>query len=320
MANVSVIIPIYNVEPYIEECVQSVLNQTMTDGLECILVDDCGKDRSAEIAESVVNSYKGEIKIKFIHHGVNKGLSCARNNAVDAAEGKYVLFLDSDDYITPDCIETLWNLALKYPNADFVDGISYSLDKKQNDDFHLCLTKHHLPEYCDDADFIRRELTLNHYHINCTNALIKKEFLTSNNISFIQGVVFEDFSWHLDCSRKIKAIALASKDTYFYRYNENSIMNSINKKYIKSVAINSDHMLSGIDLGKFYRIELFKIVEFMHIYDDMIGECPLALMEFGKNKIFSKLYKTVFKKGGFFNKIYKELLIRLFKINMKLSR
>lgn len=320
MVNVSIIIPIYNVEPFIEECVNSVLNQTMTENIECILVDDCGSDKSFEVAESIIASYKGDIKFKLIRHEVNKGLSCARNGGVNAAEGKYIFFIDSDDYIMNDCIETLWALANKYPEADMVCSTSLSLNGKQNEDFHLCHTKHHLPEFSNDVKFIRREFALSHYPIQTPNKLIKREFLVKNNISFIENVVFEDFAWLLDCSQKLKAIALSAKDTYFYRQNNSSIMNSITKKYMISVAKVSDHLLAGIDTDDFYRMELFKILEFMHIYDEKIKLSPLPLMEFGKNRIFCRLYRSMYAKNSLFNKIYKELLINLFRINVKLKK
>lgn len=317
MIDVSIIIPIYNVENYIEECLQSVLNQTKTDGVECILVDDCGKDNSFDIAEKIAASYTGNIKIKYIRHEKNKGLSVARNNGVSAAEGKYVFFLDSDDYIKSDSIESLWNYALKYPEADFVDGVSFSKLETQNEDFHLCITKHHLPEYSDDIDFIRRENILNHYHIHVTNKLIKKEFLIKNNIVFLERIYFEDFLWLLECARKMKSIALLPKDTYFYRHNENSIMNTINPKYIDSVAKISDYVLKTISLDKFFKMELFKIIEFIHIYDVRIGICPLTAMEFGKSKIFSSLYRRMYADNSLPNKIMKEILIVLFKLRAR---
>lgn len=320
MVNVSIIIPIYNVEPFIEECVNSVLNQTMTENIECILVDDCSYDKSAQIVESIIASYNGKVRFKFIQQSVNKGVSCARNTGVAAAEGEYIFFIDSDDYITNDCLETLFDLANKYPSADMVCGLSTSLNEQQNEDFHLCHTKHHLPEFCDNVKYIRREFLLNHYPIHTPNKLIKKKFLINNNITFIEGVVFEDFAWLLECSRKLKAIALSNKDTYFYRYNSNSIMHSINPEYLRSVACVSDYLLIGIDLHEYYRLELFRILEFMHIYDVKIAGCLLPLMKFGKSKVFCYLYKSMFDRSGFFNKFRKELLIKLFRLIMKLKK
>ena len=104
---ISIIIPVYNVEQYVDECLQSVANQTMTEGIECIIVDDCGQDNSATIAKHFVDSYQGDIRFTFIQREKNGGLSAARNTGIEAATGEYVYFLDSDDYLVPSAIETL---------------------------------------------------------------------------------------------------------------------------------------------------------------------------------------------------------------------
>ena len=98
---ISIIIPVYNVELYVEECLQSVANQTMTEGIECIIVDDRGQDNSAAIAKQYIDSYKGDIRFTFIQREKNGGLSAARNTGIEAATGEYVYFLDSDDYLVP---------------------------------------------------------------------------------------------------------------------------------------------------------------------------------------------------------------------------
>ena len=102
---VSIIIPIYNVEPYIERCLQSVVSQTYP-YFECILIDDCGNDRSMPFAEQFIQNYSGEIHFRILRHENNCGLSSARNTGMKAANGDYIYFMDSDDAITPECIET----------------------------------------------------------------------------------------------------------------------------------------------------------------------------------------------------------------------
>ena len=119
MTSISIIIPVYNVEQYIEECLLSVANQTMTEGIECIIVDDCGPDNSAAIAKRFVDSYQGDIRFTFIQRENNGGLSAARNTGIEAATGEYIYFLDSDDFIVPECIKTLYSIAIAY-NADVV--------------------------------------------------------------------------------------------------------------------------------------------------------------------------------------------------------
>ena len=106
---ISIVVPIYNVEPYILECLESVANQKNANGIECILVDDCGKDKSMEIAEQFVCSYNGPIHFSVIHHEKNMGLSAARNCGTKVAQGEYIFFLDSDDTIVPNCMELLWS-------------------------------------------------------------------------------------------------------------------------------------------------------------------------------------------------------------------
>ena len=92
---VSIIIPVYNVDSYIETCLQSVFNQTYQN-IEVIIVDDCGTDHSMEIVEKVVSTYKGTFSIKILHHNLNSGLSAARNTGIKNATGEYIYFLDSD--------------------------------------------------------------------------------------------------------------------------------------------------------------------------------------------------------------------------------
>ena len=104
---ISIVIPIYNVAPYVEECIQSVMNQTWKGKLECILVDDCGTDDSMKVATEKLKEYEGNIDFRVIRHERNRGLSAARNSGIDAVTGDYVYFLDSDDEITPDCIDLL---------------------------------------------------------------------------------------------------------------------------------------------------------------------------------------------------------------------
>ena len=113
---VSIIIPIYKVEPYIERCIQSVLRQTYRD-LEVILVDDCTPDRSMELAKACIEQspLSKDLQIVYLRHEQNRGVSVCRNDGIDAATGEYIMFIDSDDHITDDCVETLVKPLENYP-------------------------------------------------------------------------------------------------------------------------------------------------------------------------------------------------------------
>lgn len=109
---ISVIVPIYNMEKYLKRCLDSIVNQTYSD-LEIILINDGSKDNSKEICDDYAKKDK---RIRVIHKD-NEGVSAARNDGIDAANGEYLAFVDSDDYIAPDMIERLYNNTKAY-NAD----------------------------------------------------------------------------------------------------------------------------------------------------------------------------------------------------------
>lgn len=177
--DISVIVPIYNVENYILECLQSVAIQTKTKDVECILVDDCGTDKSVKVAEQFISAYEGDISFALLHHPENKGLSAARNTGIKNARGNYLFFLDSDDMIKPYCLDELLVLAETY-RADMVQG-SYESD--------LASMKHfedsRLPEFSDDKSFIKR--TLLNYDVNpvmAQNRLVRRQLVVENNLWF----------------------------------------------------------------------------------------------------------------------------------------
>ena len=122
MFSLSIIIPVYNVAPYIANCLRSVMEQSYDDSMECIVVDDCGKDDSIAIAERLINEYEGSIFFEIVHHDQNRGLSASRNTGLTHAKGEYIFFLDSDDEITEDCIEKMMAVVMKDPAVELVQG------------------------------------------------------------------------------------------------------------------------------------------------------------------------------------------------------
>lgn len=224
---VSVIIPIYNVEAYVLQCLQSVANQTMTEGVECILVDDCGTDKSVQIAEDFINSYQGNISFRLIHHEQNSGLSAARNTGIHISKGNYLFFLDSDDEITPDCISILLELAEKY-QADLVQGTYLG--------HHRVLSKFHinLPQFNNSRKHIKYLiLDYDQFPVMAQNRLIRKTVVTNNNLYFKEGIIHEDNLWTFYLAKHIQTLAICSTPTYYYRLTPGSITNKtdINKEY-----------------------------------------------------------------------------------------
>ena len=122
--------PIYNVEQYIERALLSALNQTYQN-LEILIVDDLGHDNSMNIVYQLKHTHPRGNCIRIITHKKNLGLGGTRNTAIESAQGKYLYFMDSDDAIVPDCIETLYNI-ISQEKVDFVAAGINQIDENEN--------------------------------------------------------------------------------------------------------------------------------------------------------------------------------------------
>mgnify|MGYP001751282486 FL=1 len=219
---VSIIIPVYKVEKYLNECVQSVVNQTYKD-LEIILVDDGSPDKCPEICDEYAKQDK---RIKVVHRK-NGGLSAARNSGIKMATGKYIYFLDSDDKIFPNAIEQLVKFTYKYKEVDIVQGNYAPLSGYEN----LIYTKKRFPnEFVTDKAILQRMVLNIGGAITATNKLIRTQFITSHNLYFFEGVLHEDMIWEWYVHNHINSIAICLEKTYWYRTNNvSSIMNCKDK-------------------------------------------------------------------------------------------
>lgn len=224
MAEVSIIIPVYNVAPYIRRCLDSVVAQTFQD-IECILVDDCATDNSMAIIDEFIHCYNGSIYFKTIHHSTNKGQSAARNSGIKESSGKYIYFLDSDDTIIPDCIETLMHLFVIYPDIDFSQGNILQEDGNISKYGFHC----QIPELIQSKEEIFKYL-LGIITTSACNRLIRRDFIINHSLLFPIGMLHEDMYWVFFLAKHTNAIAVLNKGTYTYFINDNSTMTSISKE------------------------------------------------------------------------------------------
>lgn len=223
---VSIIVPVYNVENYVEECFQSIARQTYTGAMECIFVDDCGTDRSVALVEEMIAAYRGPIAFKMLHHERNRGLSAARNTGLREASGDYVYFLDSDDFITPDCIQRMWAMVERFPCVECVfSGANVIGDGYKWMDY----TKKQLPDYTNDRDWLQESM-LKRYELSMTawNRLISVSFVKQNNLYFEEGFIHEDELWNFAIAQVITNAAFVNVNTYNYIIRDNSIMTQKN--------------------------------------------------------------------------------------------
>lgn len=233
MHKISVIIPVYNVEPYLKECLESVLNQSYRN-LEIICVDDCGTDYSMQIAEEYA---KKDERIKIIHHETNKGLAISRNTGINNATGEYIFFLDSDDYILPEALEKMYECSIDTKSDIIISQVEAFVDKQFGNSTNLV---NEFNKYFNGYKPDQYQITLENYidtEIKLPSVawgkLYKREFLLKNHLKFIEkNVMHEDEGFWLKTCSCFPAIAIIKEKGIMYRVRSNSIMAS--KKRNKS--------------------------------------------------------------------------------------
>lgn len=228
-------IPVYNVEAYIEKCLASALNQTYKN-IELLIIDDCGSDKSIQIVEELKNECCRGCLIQIIRHEHNKGLGEARNTAIANAKGKYIYFLDSDDYIEPGTIELMVNEA-EHNNADAV----FSSCRKI-----IYGSKAEVPTFVySKKEIIRGEDAFPHYlcqdlrwhiGINAWNILFRLDFLHENNLLFAARKD-EDALFLSDFYSEIRCAVLLPNITYNYVLRPGSIMGNQAREHIPTAEI-----------------------------------------------------------------------------------
>lgn len=230
LPKISIIIPVYNVEQYIADCIRSVIRQTYSGEVECVVVDDCGTDQSLSIADSLISKYKGSISFKIIHHERNRGLSAARNTGISIATGEYLFFLDSDDFISDNCIDQLTS-SIQNCNYDVIVGDFKKIGNGQSDAPRLLVSESQMSSI--DA---RQALLSRRIYVMAWNKLIKKDFLTMHNMRFEEGYLHEDEIFTFNMAMCNPTIYIMDSITYFYRVRPNSIMLNEHKSFAKAQA------------------------------------------------------------------------------------
>lgn len=227
--SISIIIPIYKVEQYIMACLDSIIAQDYTGKIECILVDDCGGDSSIAIAQERIASYDGPISFIILKHDHNRGLSAARNTGISHAKGDYVLFVDSDDELTPNAISSLTK-PLSERHYDFVIG-----------DYRVVGTdKEYPPLLLDDKSILLDNEVFCTYlygkwYMMAIGKLVNRDFLLNNRLFFLEGIIHEDDLWSFELAYRAKSMAVTKDCCYIYKIREGSITtNSSFEKRLKS--------------------------------------------------------------------------------------
>ncbi len=246
MELISIIVPVYNVAQYIEECVGSLTRQTYKN-IEIILINDCSKDNSLEICQKLADK---DARIKVINNEKNLGVSYTRNHGLQIAKGKYILFVDSDDVVD----EQLCELAINEMKVHKVDTVHWGY-KKFNDETHKVfyekdavmknsgvitqpdITNKFLPyftiSYDDLYTWFRSDKSFNEIIYNkkqpgyCYRYLMSKKIIDNNNLMFCENVGYgEDLIFVSEYLLCCKSMSIMNKKLYYYRDRPGSAMHS----------------------------------------------------------------------------------------------
>lgn len=212
MPKVSVIVPIYNVEKYLEKCINSLLSQTLED-IQIILVNDGSKDNSGNIAKE----YEKNNKDRVIYvEKENGGLSDARNYGLKYATGDFIAFLDSDDYIEKNAYEEMYNKAIE-ENADYVEcDFIWEFPNKIRID--------------KQYPYKNKKEMLSFVRVVAWNKLIKRQLITDNNLEFPKGLRYEDVEFTYKLIPFVNKFAYVNKPFIHYVQREGSIANVQNER------------------------------------------------------------------------------------------
>lgn len=212
MPKVSVIVPIYNVEKYLEKCINSLLSQTLED-IQIILVNDGSKDNSGNIAKEYEKNNKNRI---IYVEKENGGLSDARNYGLKYATGDFIAFLDSDDYIEKNAYEEMFNKAIE-ENADYVEcDFIWEFPNKIRVD--------------KQYPYKNKKEMLSFVRVVAWNKLIKRQLITDNNLEFPKGLRYEDVEFTYKLIPFINKFTYVDKPFIHYVQREGSIANVQNER------------------------------------------------------------------------------------------
>ena len=268
---ISLIIPIYNTQDYLKECIDSIINQSFRD-IELILVNDGSTDNCYKICKEYAEK---DNRIKVINKE-NGGLSDARNCGIDAAEGDYILFIDSDDFIAENSLNKIVNTIQEQPDVDviFLEAVKYfNYNKKTIKQ--------------DVMDFLT---TLPKFPASAWAKLIKRDLILDNKLYFIKGITNEDLDWTVRLLLAANSFNYCDADYYYYRQQRpGSITNEFSLKKFKCLFDNIKYV---VKIAKEENSCLFRD----NIYNFMAYEYSILLYGYSKlNKESKKKFKEDIK-------------------------
>src|SRR5690606_13421519 len=265
--DISVIVPTYNVENFITESLSSVINQKFNGKVELIVIDDCSTDNTHNVVNEIKDANPG-FPLKILLQEKNMRQGTARNRGVQEAKGKYIFFLDGDDFLDLDALQSMFNKAEQY-SCDFVlcDWAYHYEDKGTvyvNNDLFLF------------QEVLRGEEVEALYEANTyfsVNKLYSADFLRKNNIKYGEGYIYEDFEFYVEVAQKANTVAVVSNPYYRVRVNQYSTTktNSNSTIHVESLLLAIKNTLAKFDPRSdyaYYHVYKYLIRKSLSYLDD----------------------------------------------------
>ena len=257
---ISVIIPVYRVEKYIERFARSLFEQTLTEKVEFIFVNDCTPDNSIIILQNTIEKYpKIKEQVKIINNPVNSGQSPSRNNGIKASKGEYIICLDSDDWVEPTMLEDMYNKAIT-ENCDVVIAdFIYDTVKNQT------IIKQE-PKSLNGQDCMNQILN-GQLHGSWCNKLFKRNLVVNSNIIEPQlGMnMLEDLMVTTQLLLHAKKVGYVEKAYYHYFLNTSSVSQTVSEKKLQSIQYAYDFIEKFYHLNNLNDSESLKALKFFRI-------------------------------------------------------
>lgn len=278
---VSVIVPVYNSEQYISQCLDSILSQTYRN-IEIILVDDGSSDKSGAICDKYE---KIDNRIR-VFHKINGGASTARNLGLDMADGEYVMFVDSDDYIDEDMVTALYK-AINSADVDIVgsyfkylNGRAVAKDSRN----------HYKKIELTSSDALRMLLLRK---IDCSPCLKLYRRSIIGNLRFPEGVTNEDFVFLFRLYNNVRGISFVPVAYYYYRYNPNSVTHTLS---IHSFDIMKNVLMIEKEIHQDDSLSTKGISDEFFVYKNKIAlDCCFLIISNNKLHEYKEIYKEAKK-------------------------
>ena len=223
---VTVSIPVFKCEDFLEKCLLSVLNQSYQN-LEVTLINDQTPDHSVQITEEFIRKYNLK-NWKIYHLEENSGLSVVRNKGIDTAQGKYIFFLDSDDTITPDCIETL--VAISERTGAEMTVSQLECEQLETGEKSMCIKIQAEESVINGNDNLLKAFSEGKMVTYAVNKLFIVDYLRKNKLYFVKGLFAQDELWTFHLMLKMSKVAIHKGITYTYYLHKKSVIHNRNKR------------------------------------------------------------------------------------------